>query len=147
MESVRRVRLLVLAFVMTAFASAYAGQDKVEVCHVTASGYSHTILIAEPAVAAHLNHGDTLGVCGATTGVCPCSDPRVWQLFPFGGLYCAANVSGGRLSVCTADGQPTCVAFAGDGSALPLEDCAACLPAQWNATTINSCAEVPGYLP
>ena len=43
------------------------GQQKVDVCHVTGSGKSHTINIAEPAVAAHIAHGDTEGACAATT--------------------------------------------------------------------------------
>jgi hypothetical protein len=44
-----------------------AAQQKVEVCHVTGNGGSHTIDIAEPAVAAHLAHGDTEGACAQTT--------------------------------------------------------------------------------
>lgn len=147
MRSMRPLEALAIALALAAPASALAGQEKVEVCHVTEAGYSHTIVIGESAVAAHVGHGDTVGACGTTTGVCPCYEPNVWQLLGFGGLYCAAPVSGGRLSVCTVDGQPTCTAFAGDGSTLPLEDCAACLPAQLNGTTITSCAEVPGNLP
>lgn len=37
------------------------GQDKVTICHK-----GHTITIAEPALAAHLAHGDTLGSCDVT---------------------------------------------------------------------------------
>jgi hypothetical protein len=44
-----------------------AGQEKVEVCHMTGSGKPHTIDIARPAVAAHVAHGDTEGACAATT--------------------------------------------------------------------------------
>jgi len=44
-----------------------AGQEKVDVCHITGNGRSHTINIAEPAVAAHVAHGDTEGACAATT--------------------------------------------------------------------------------
>jgi hypothetical protein len=40
-----------------------AGQQKIEVCHVTGNGGSHTIDIAEPALAAHRGHGDTDGAC------------------------------------------------------------------------------------
>jgi hypothetical protein len=43
------------------------GQEKVEICHMTGSGKSHTINIARPAVAAHVAHGDTEGACAATT--------------------------------------------------------------------------------
>jgi hypothetical protein len=44
-----------------------AGQEKVEVCHLTGNGSSHTIDIARPAVAAHVAHGDTEGACAETT--------------------------------------------------------------------------------
>lgn len=37
------------------------GQEKVTICHK-----GHTITIAEPALAAHLAHGDTLGSCDVT---------------------------------------------------------------------------------
>jgi hypothetical protein len=43
------------------------GQVKVDVCHVTGNGSSHTINIAEPAVAAHVAHGDTATTCAPTT--------------------------------------------------------------------------------
>jgi hypothetical protein len=43
------------------------GQEKVDVCHVTGNGSSHTINIARPAVAAHVAHGDTEGACAETT--------------------------------------------------------------------------------
>lgn len=43
------------------------GQEKVDVCHVTGSGKSHTINIARPAVAAHVAQGDTEGACAETT--------------------------------------------------------------------------------
>jgi hypothetical protein len=42
-------------------------QEKVEVCHVTGNGGSHTIDVAQPAVAAHLAHGDREGACARTT--------------------------------------------------------------------------------
>jgi hypothetical protein len=37
-----------------------AVQARVTICHK-----GHTITVAQPAVAAHLRHGDTLGACGA----------------------------------------------------------------------------------
>jgi hypothetical protein len=43
-----------------------AGQQKVEVCHMTGNGNSHTINIAAPAVPAHVAHGDTQGACATT---------------------------------------------------------------------------------
>jgi hypothetical protein len=40
-------------------AQAQYGQPKVTICHK-----GHTITIAEPALPAHLRHGDTRGACG-----------------------------------------------------------------------------------
>lgn len=40
-------------------AQAQYGQPKVTICHK-----GHTITIAEPALPAHLRHGDTVGACG-----------------------------------------------------------------------------------
>jgi len=37
------------------------GQQKVTICHM-----GHTLEVAEPAVQAHLNHGDSLGPCSVT---------------------------------------------------------------------------------
>lgn len=37
------------------------GQRKVTICHK-----GHTLEVAEPAVQAHLNHGDSLGPCSVT---------------------------------------------------------------------------------
>ena len=37
------------------------GQQKVMICHK-----GHTLEVAEPAVQAHLNHGDSLGPCSVT---------------------------------------------------------------------------------
>lgn len=37
------------------------GQQKVTICHK-----GHTLEVAEPAVQAHLNHGDTVGPCAIT---------------------------------------------------------------------------------
>lgn len=44
------------------------GQDKVEICHKPGTPDEKTIRVAEPAVKAHLKHGDTLGAC-------PCANP------------------------------------------------------------------------
>ena len=40
--------------------------DKVEICHITGNGSSHTICVSPKAVAAHLAHGDSLGACEDT---------------------------------------------------------------------------------
>lgn len=42
---------------------AEVGQEKVMVCHKPNSKNPHTIIIARPAVPAHLGHGDILGPC------------------------------------------------------------------------------------
>lgn len=45
------------------------GQEKVQVCHVAGnSGKSHTLVIAAPALNAHLGHGDTVGSCEGDNG-------------------------------------------------------------------------------
>ena len=123
------------------------GSKSVAICHASPGnpGAAQTIQVAASAVDAHLAHGDTMGACGAA--VCPCTEPLLWQANSFGGLYCAADVSGGRLSVCTSSGQPTCSAFAGDGTMLPLEKCAACLPVTISeGTVVSDCAQVPGLI-
>jgi hypothetical protein len=51
------------------------GQQKVAVCHHTGSGGEHTIVIAEPAVAAHLAHGDSRGACTAHAAPAPAPAP------------------------------------------------------------------------
>lgn len=44
---------------LSSFVYANEGQEKVTVCHKE----KHEITIGEPAVTAHLNHGDTIGTC------------------------------------------------------------------------------------
>lgn len=45
------------------------GQKKLSVCHVAGnSGKSHTLVIAAPALNAHLNHGDSVGPCEGGNG-------------------------------------------------------------------------------
>lgn len=43
------------------------GQSKVILCHKPGTPAAATITVAEPAVKAHLAHGDTLGPCGSAT--------------------------------------------------------------------------------
>lgn len=40
------------------------GQEKVTLCHKV----KVTIVVGAPAVKGHMQHGDALGACGATTG-------------------------------------------------------------------------------
>jgi hypothetical protein len=54
----------------TTMTSTTPGQRWVTLCHRTGSRkhHQHTITVAEPAVAAHLRHGDTLGPCAPAPG-------------------------------------------------------------------------------
>ncbi len=52
-----------------------AGRQKVEVCHMTGNGNSHTINIAAPAVPAHVAHGDTEGACATTPTTTAAAQP------------------------------------------------------------------------
>lgn len=80
------VVLLALYVLITTTSDADAsvrgqGQEKIQVCHLEGNGTSHLIEVAEPAVQAHIDHGDVL----ATDGVCPSPepepqpDPSVWS--------------------------------------------------------------------
>ncbi len=40
-----------------------AGQPKITLCHKADRPNAHTIIVAEPALKAHLGHGDTVGPC------------------------------------------------------------------------------------
>jgi len=55
-------RILIVIAILAAIAgilvTVYAQQDRVTLCH-----RGNTITVAEPAVPAHLAHGDTLGPC------------------------------------------------------------------------------------
>ncbi|MBJ6764153.1 hypothetical protein JGU66_25545 [Myxococcaceae bacterium JPH2] len=46
------------------------GTEHVTVCHIPPGNpaNAHTITVGEPAVKAHLRHGDTLGACGGDAG-------------------------------------------------------------------------------
>ena len=47
-----------------------SGNQKVEICHVTGNGNSHTICVNADAVPAHLAHGCALGACGEQLTSC-----------------------------------------------------------------------------
>ena len=53
-----------------------SGNEKVEVCHVTGNGSSHTICINANAVPAHLAHGCALGACGEQLTSCASASNR-----------------------------------------------------------------------
>jgi len=59
------VALIIGVLCLTAGAQVFAKpQDKVAVCHKPGTPAEHTLYLPEPAVQAHLAHGDTLGECG-----------------------------------------------------------------------------------
>src|SRR5712691_8565314 len=71
MKSFGATALSLAAIIVVVPAGAYAqgrGQQKVAVCHMPPGNpaNAHTLTLPEPAVRAHLAHGDTLGACGAT---------------------------------------------------------------------------------
>lgn len=51
--------MIAIGLLLSTYAYASEGQEKVTVCHKG----KHEITIGEPAVSAHLNHGDTIGAC------------------------------------------------------------------------------------
>src|SRR3712207_1537572 len=57
--------VVALAAMMLAAAPAFAQVDRVTICHIPPGnpGNAHTITVGEPAVDAHLAHGDRLGAC------------------------------------------------------------------------------------
>jgi hypothetical protein len=60
-----------ILLVTIAPAPVQSGQEKVTICHIPPGNpaNAHTIVVAEPAVAAHMElHGDTLGQCGGGGG-------------------------------------------------------------------------------
>jgi hypothetical protein len=120
-----------------------------EVAHSDSEPDTHRAPAAAPTPclpAEHLAHGDTLDECAASGGECLCSEPLVWDLSPDDGLSCAFTGKGGAISVCTPDGEPTCVALSGDGIVLPPEDCAGCLPATLDDAVVHRCSQVPHLL-
>jgi hypothetical protein len=137
--------VFIIALLVSAPIAAGAA-DQVAICHLSANGEAHTITVGAPSVAAHLANGDTIGDCADSGGGCLCSEPLVWGLSADDGLFCAFTGKGGAISVCTPDGEPTCVALSGDGIPLPLEDCAGCLPAELDDAVVRRCAQVPQLL-
>lgn len=53
-----------------------SGVQKVEICHVTGNGNSHTICVNADAVSAHLAHGCALGACGEQLTSCASASNR-----------------------------------------------------------------------
>jgi len=73
MKSLYCYALALLVAIVTVPAGAYAqgnGQQKVAVCHIPPGNQANarTLTLPQPAVNAHMAHGDTLGACGVGTG-------------------------------------------------------------------------------
>ena len=58
-------------------AAAAAGRAQVAICHKPGTSAQQTLLVADPAVPAHVGHGDRLGECGLPPGATACPIPRV----------------------------------------------------------------------
>lgn len=58
-------------------AAAATGRVQVAICHKPGTTAQQTLLVAEPAVPAHVRHGDRLGECGLPPGATACPIPRV----------------------------------------------------------------------
>lgn len=60
-----------------AAAAAAAGPAQVAICHKPGTSAQQTLIVADPAVPAHVRHGDRLGACGAPPGATACPIARV----------------------------------------------------------------------
>jgi hypothetical protein len=72
----QNIIFVLMAGILLLIASSFfaiAAQNKVELCHRPGTPAEHTIQVAESAIQAHLNHGDTIGACGDAE-VCPFED-------------------------------------------------------------------------
>ena len=58
-------------------AAGAAGPAQVAICHKPGTSAQQTLTVADPAVAAHVRHGDSLGACGLPPGATACPIPRV----------------------------------------------------------------------
>ncbi len=87
---------LLTLLVLTATA-AWAGKNKVQVCHFPPGnpGNFHTISISENALSAHLGHGDVAGSCFD----CPC-------VGEYPGFIETLNGQNGTLLSCTENSEP-----------------------------------------
>lgn len=53
------------------------GRAQVAICHKPGTSAEQTLTVADPAVPAHVRHGDRLGGCGLPPGATACPTPRV----------------------------------------------------------------------
>lgn len=84
--------------------------DRVTLCHIPPGNpaNAHTITVGQPAVKAHLKHGDTLGACEGTT------EPDGGTTDPGGGTDAGTGGTPDAGTGGTPDAGPTC---ASQGSA------------------------------
>jgi cysteine-rich repeat protein len=110
-----------LTVVLLSFAAVARAEKKVTVCHIPPGSPAerHTIMVGEPAVPAHLAHGDQLGAC---TTACPasCDDGNLCTSDSCGadGQCAHSPVSCDDGVVCTLDAcDPTvgCLGLPNDG--------------------------------
>jgi cysteine-rich repeat protein len=91
-----------LSILLIGWTTIAHADKKVTLCHAPPGnpGNAHTITVGEPAVRAHLAHGDTLGACGAA---CPasCDDGSLCT-----SDSCGANGECVHSAVSCADGDP-----------------------------------------
>ena len=90
--------LLVVVVMLATVSGVWAGQEKVAVCHLDEEGNYIPINIADPALDAHLAHGD--GVVGEDL------DENCDPLWAYAGcLPYAWNYTGGYLTYVETDGS------------------------------------------
>ena len=75
------------------------GVGKTTICHIPPGNHAnaHTITVGNPAVAAHLAHGDKLGACKDVAVANPCSD-HTGKGMSHDGM--APERGGGKVAVC-----------------------------------------------
>ena len=105
-------------------ANAAPDNGKVALCHV-AGGQHHTIVVAAPAIPAHVGHGDTVGECASGCTTESCNDGNACTTdacLPDG--TCAHTVvdcnDGNACTIDSCDPAGGCVAAPADG--IPCED-------------------------
>ena len=76
---VRLTLLFAVTLAAMAASPVAASQSKVAVCHRPSTSAERMLEVGAPAVAGHLRHGDTLGVCGSQSTVL--ISPRINEVF------------------------------------------------------------------
>ena len=61
----------------SATAAEAPGRAQIAICHKPGTSAEQTLTVADPAVPAHVRHGDRLGACGLPPGATACPTARV----------------------------------------------------------------------